>query len=633
MLAPFTGSGHRLFDGSAKAHEHASAARYAVDLTRYHIHAELTATRLAALHLYRFPRTDAAKVMLDASSVIALLAPPNRQRPVRTRLCPAGRRGLDATVSAVDGWLHPGPYTLHAAVRFDRPMRGMKRHCTVAGRGRHLRAVARFDARRRRVVRVKVGLSFVGRRKALRNLRREIPGWRFRSVQLAAEKRWRRVLSQLEVRGGTARQRRMLATALFHTHLMPHDLTGENAWWRSGTPHYEDYYGLWDTHRALHPLLLLLQPRRERDTINSLVETFQHTGWMPDTRIAGNNGLTQGGSNGDVLVADAVQKQLRGVRYRTAYRALRKNAEVDSRRPLYEGRQVSEYKRRGYLSTDLPRSASRTVEYAHEDFGVYNVARLFGKNRAAARYRKRASYWANLWDPAALSVRPRLPSGEFMPHFDRTHFYPDRATPAFDAPFYEGSGWQYSTYIPHDVEGLIQRVGGDAAFVTWLDHFFAADQYIAANEVTTLAPFLYIHAGRPDLTSRRVRDLLNSKYGTGHDGLPGNDDAGALSAWFIWASIGLFPNAGEPYYYLTAPVFTKTTIRLQRGRRFIIEAPGASETTPYITGARLNGRRLDRAWLRHDELARGGRLELDLSNKPGGWGQSERPPSLTPSER
>jgi predicted alpha-1,2-mannosidase len=501
---------------------------------------------LAAVHRYRFPRTEGAKVMLDASSVIALQTPPNRQRPVRTVLCPAGRRGFDATVSAVDGWLHPGRYTLHAAVRFDRPVRGARRHCAAAGPGRHLRAVARFDARRRRVVRVKVGLSFMGGRKALRNLRREIPDWRFRSVRLAAEKRWRRVLSRLEVEGGTVEQRRMLATALFHTHLMPHELTGENAWWASGAPHYEDYYGLWDTHKALHPLLLLLQPRRERDMINSLVETFEHTGWMPDTRIAGNNGLTQGGSNGDVLVADAMQKHLRGVRYRTAYRALRKNAEVDSKRPLYQGRQVSQYKRRGYLSTDLPRSASRTVEYAHEDFGVYNVARLLGKKRAAARYRARAANWANLWDPGAQSIRPRLPSGEFMPEFDRTHFYPDGATPAFDAPFYEGSGWQYSTYIPHDVEGVIQRVGGDAGFVTWLDDFFAADQYNAANEVSTLAPFLYIHAGRPDVTSRRVRDLLDSKYGTGHDGLPGNDDAGALSAWFIWASIGCFRTPASP---------------------------------------------------------------------------------------
>jgi putative alpha-1,2-mannosidase len=217
-------------------------------------------------------------------------------------------------------------------------------------------------------------------------------------VRRAAGARWGGVLSRLQVQGGTSEQRRMLATALFHAHLMPHDLTGENVWWHSGTPHYEDYYGLWDTHRALHPLLLVLQPRRERDMINSLVETYEHTGWMPDTRIAGNNGLTQGGSNGDVLVADAIKKRLPGVRYRTAYRALRKNAEVDSRRLIYEGRQVSEYKRRGYISTDLPRSASRTVEYAHDDFGVYNVARLLGKTHAAARYRIRAGDWAHLWD-------------------------------------------------------------------------------------------------------------------------------------------------------------------------------------------------------------------------------------------
>jgi putative alpha-1,2-mannosidase len=216
-----------------------------------------------------------------------------------------------------------------------------------------------------------------------------------------------------------------------------------------------------------------------------------------------------------------------------------------------------------------------------------------------------------------------------MPDFEREHYYPDGVIPAFDAPFYEGSGWQYSTYIPHDVEGVIKRVGGDAAFVKWLDDFFAAGQYNAANEVTTLAPFLYTHAGRPDLTSQRVRTLLDREYGPRLDGLPGNDDAGALSAWLIWASIGLFPNAGEPYYYVTSPVFTESTLKLGRGRRFVVSAPGASETARCVVRARLNGRPLNRGWLRHSELARGGKLELEVSDKPSGWGQSVRPPSLT----
>ena len=637
LLAPFTGSGRGLFDGSAKAHEHASPDRYAVYLSRYGVRAELTAARLAAIDRYRFPRGRTARVLLDASWVIAVLTPPNRQRPVHTKVCRVGRHGFDATVSAVDGWLHPGGYTLHAALRFDHATRSVRitggtkgrDGCFVSGRDRHLRAWSGFRMRADRTLQAKMGLSFMSRRRARANLRREIPRWSFKAVRRRAAARWRAALSRLQVRGGTTQQRRMLATALFHAHLMPHDLTGENVWWRSRTPHYEDYYGLWDTHKALHPLLLVLQPRRERDMINSLVETFEHTGWMPDTRIAGNNGLTQGGSNGDVLIADAMQKRLHGVRYRTAYRALRKNAEVDSKRPVYEGREVSEYKRRGFMSTALPRSASRTIEYAHDDFGVYNVARLLGKERAAGRYRARAANWANLWDPGTQSIRPRLPSGQFMPDFDRTHFYPDGVIPAWDAPFYEGSGWQYSTYVPHDVEGLIQRVGGDAAFVKWLNDFFAVGQYNAANEVTTLAPFLYTHAGRPDLASHRVRSLLASEYDTGRDGLPGNDDAGALSAWLIWASIGLFPNAGEPYYYVTAPVFTEATISLGRGRKFVISSPDASPGAAYVTGARLNGHPIDRAWLRHDELAQGGRLELDLSAQPATWGQAHRPPSLT----
>ncbi len=432
-------------------------------------------------------------------------------------------------------------------------------------------------------------------------------------------------MGQIEVSGGTDAQKRIFYTALYRSHTMPHDLSGENAWWASSEPHYEDFYTLWDTFRTLHPLLTVIQPQRQRDMIRSLLDTYSHTGWLPDARIAGANGLTQGGSNGDVLIADAVVKGLGGFDSALAYEAIKKDGDYDSPDPMNVGRSLKNYLALGYMPLSETRSASRTLEYAYDDFAISEVAQALGHTDDAVRFRARSGGWQKLWDDKLGCIHPRYGDGSWLENYDCAYTYPDSTTPWWDAPYYEGSGLQYSTFVPHDVGGLIQKTGGKEAFVAWLDRLFDGHHYDQGNEPDLLAPYLYIPAGRPDKTADRVRQIMASRYGTGHTGLPGNDDAGAMSSWYVWSAIGLYPNAGQPLYYIGSPVFDTATIHLEGGKRFTVTAHTVSEANRYVLSARLNGKPLDRAWLSHAELIAGGQLELDMGPAPGDWATKPTP--------
>jgi len=614
--------------GSDKKEETASPGYYNVRLTRHGIRVELTATRLVGMHRYTLPRVEQANLLIDVGSVIrpGPRERPWSQRPLNCTVRIIAPNRIEGTGHFAGGW-NPEPYTLHFSAEFDRPFAATGTwegeeiaHGSMAAEGEQVGAFVTFDTREELQVQLKLGVSFVSVARARVNLEQEIPHWDFEAVRRDARQAWEKALAKIQVEGGTEAQLKIFYTALYHSHFMPHDLTGENVWWESGEPHYEDFYCIWDTFRTLHPLLTLIQPERQRDMLRSLIDTYRHTGWMPDARIAGANGMTQGGSNGDVLIADAVVKGLPGIDYETAYQAVLKNAEVDSPRPLYEGREVAEYKKLGYLSLKHSRSASRTMEYAYNDFCLALVAKALGRQQEYREYLERSRNWMNLWDATVRSIRPRYANGRWLEPFSATHNYPDEQYSFWEAPFYEGNGWQYSTYVPHDVRQLITLVGGERAFVEWLDQFFDKGIYNHNNEPDFLAAYLYIHAGRPDRTAERVRHILATEYSADRSGLPGNDDAGAMSSWYVWGAIGLYPNAGQPFYYIGSPLFRRITIGLGNGRAFLIEASETSETNRYVQSATLDGEPLRRAWLRHDEVARGGRLVLQMGPRPSTWG-------------
>ncbi len=639
----------------AKHGEIASPGYYAVGLANEGaspIRVELTATRLAGLMRVTWPADVAhGNLILDASSVIAMRG--------------AGQRMTAAHVDVVDdhtvqGWAsfeggwNPAPYKLYFYARYDRaaadvgawkakqgvfdPHPGpggldgepqqkaeadraglMQEYDTRREFAHRLGAWAGFDVSAQHTVELKLGVSFIGIDKARANLAAEIPGWDFDAVRAAAEGQWRDALGKIEVGGGSDDQRRIFYTALYRSHTMPHDLSGENVWWASNEPHYEDFYTLWDTFRTLHPLLTVIQPDRQRGMIRSLLDTYGHTGWLPDARIAGANGMTQGGSNGDVLIADAVTKGLGGFDADLAYAALKKDGEVESDQPFIQGRVLEDYLKLGYVSLSQARSASRTLEYAYDDFAIAEVARALGKGDDARRYLARAGNWKNLWDPDLGCIRPRYADGRGLENFTCAYLYPDMSMPWWEAPFYEGNSLQYSTYVPQDVPGLIAATGGRARFVAWLDRLFDSGNYNQGNEPDLLAPYMYIDAGRPDRTAERVRRIMAGEYSPARTGLPGNDDAGTMSSWYVWSSIGLYPLAGQPVYYIGSPVFARAVIHLENGKTFTVAAPNTSAANLYVTGARLNGRPLGHATLSHAELMQGGVLELDMGPVPGKW--------------
>jgi predicted alpha-1,2-mannosidase len=639
----------------AKTEEVASPGYYAVTLGNSKAEAvrvELTATRLTGLMRITFPEGQAhGNLVLDATSIIPLRG--EGQRATTAQVEVIDDHSFAGSASFEGGW-NPAPYKLYFYAEIDRSadefgawqasqvklatqpgvgrLDGLPQAKTAASKtalmidydtqmefSRRLGVWAGFDTRRGRVVQLKLGVSFISIEKARANLQSESAGWDFEAARADAAAEWGKVLGRIEVSGGTSDQQRIFYTGLYRTHTMPHDVTGENVWWSSNEPHYEDFYTLWDTFRTVHPLLTLVQPQRQRDMVRSLLDTYRHTGWLPDARIAGANGMTQGGSNGDVVIADAVVKNLGGFDEGLAFEAILKNGEVDSDQPFHQGRVLDDYLKLGYVPLTQPRSASRTLEYAYNDYAIAQVALKRGNKEVARRYLKRSEGWKKLWDSDLGCIRPRYPDGRGLEHFTCTYDYPDKSTPWWEAPFYEGNALQYSTYVPQDLPGLIAINGGPETFVAWLDRLFDGGYYVQGNEPDILAPYLYIDAGRPDRTAERVRRILTSQYNTSRAGLPGNDDAGTMSSWYVWSSIGLYPVAGQPRYYIGSPLFTRAVMHLEGGKSFTVSAPQTSETNIYVVGARLNGRPLDRAVLTHAELIKGGVLELEMAAKPSAW--------------
>jgi predicted alpha-1,2-mannosidase len=624
-----------------KGDEEAKPGYYAVTIGRTgkQIRAELAASRLAGFHRYTFPATADARVILDASATVPLGGGGPRSTGGQVTVIDAqhlaGRMGFEG------GWGQRATHTLYFYAEFDRPAVEVGRWTskrgafarlpgagtseggdTRSGLGNRLGAYASFDARQNQVVQMRLGVSFISVDQARQNLGTKT----FDQALADSRTLWAEALGTIKVEGGSDEQQRVFYSALYRSQLMPHDLTGENVWWRSGEPHYEDFYTIWDTLRSLNPLLTLIQPQRERDMVRSLLDTYKHDGWLPDARIAGATGPSQGGSNGDVLVADAIVKSLGGFDEKLGLEAMLKDGDVQSDDPMNHGRELKDYLSLGYMSLSQTRSASRTLEYAFDDYAIASAAAKLGRLDIAARYAARSRNWAKLWDPRLKCIHPRYADGRWLENFDCGHEYPDQSAEWWDHPFYEGSSRQYSTFVPHDVAGLTDRLGSKAQFVQWLDAFFDEHAYNHGNEPDILAPWFYIHAGRPDRAAERVRAIMARDYHDRRDGLPGNDDAGTLSAWYVWAAIGLFPNAGQPFYYIGSPVFSRSVIHLGPGRRFIIEAPGTSAAKLYVESAELNGKPIDRAWLTHDEVAKGGRLVLHMGPKPSGWATNAPPP-------
>ena len=632
--------------GSQRENEQASLGYYSVVLKRYRIRAEVTTARRTALYRFTYPAASQANILLDAGHCLSWISDAGEGQFVTASqvsvLSPTEVIGFS---SVKGGWnKQTRPYTVYFYAVTDSPAtkwgtwQKKKMHAGVAEAedesGGGVGAWLSF-AEAAQPVMMKIGISFRSVEQAKENAKKEISEFDFDRVHAEAVAAWERVLGKIQIAGATADQQQVFYTALYHAMLMPVDRTGENPLWQSAEPYYDDFYAVWDTFRTSNPLIALIAPEREADIVRALVDIYRHEGWLPDARSGNSTGRVQGGSNAEFLIADAFVKHLPGVDWAEAYKGMLTDAEVSPPDQTLMGRGgLEDWKSLGYVSMEgVDRPGSKQTEYAADDFEIALVAKGLGHQAEYEKYLKRSANWKNLWDENFAEggvrgfIRPKHRDGRW-----KTDFTAMQSCSWGGDTFYEGNSWTYSTFVPQDVRGLIWQAGGPQRFVDRLDAFFdVPGRYDVGNEPGFLTPYLYIWAGRHDKTAERVRQIVAKNFHSGRNGLPGNDDSGAMSSWYAFGMMGFFPNAGQDAYLIGSPQVSQVTLHLDGGD-LVIEAQNFSPKNPYVVAVELNGRPLNRAWFRHEDIVHGGRLVLTMSATPGSWPSGDPPPSSSDPE-
>ncbi|MCF3479113.1 glycoside hydrolase family 92 protein [Stenotrophomonas maltophilia] len=626
------------------ADEKAEPGYYAVTLDDYKVRAELTTSARVGVHRYAFPKGTDAKVLLDMRT--SMYDYPGKVLWSRVRV------RADGTVTGfreTRGWA-PGRQ-LYFAMRFSRPLAGHELHNTEQDivykgfpppgekdpaqraqiEGRQLVGTFAFGKLDAPLV-VKVAISPVSEAGAIANLDAEVADFDFDRVRAQAKQEWAQALSVLDI-DAPEHARRSAYTALYHTMLGPTLFMDADGQYRGadsavhkadGFTHYSTF-SLWDTYRALHPLLTLVQPeKRNSDFVNSMLAHHEHSpyGMLPVWSFHGLEDWCMIGYHAVPVIADAYVKGIRGF---DADKALKAMVETANYGP-YDG--IAQYRELGYVPIDEEgEAASKTLEYAFDDWTIARMAQAMGKADIAATFDKRAGNWRNAFDKDTGFMRARKRDGSF-----RTPFDPSAS--GYGTDYTEGNAWQYSWYVPQDVAGLAAAHGGSDKLLARLDDVFNAKVdpsifehmeditgligwYAHGNEPSHHVAYLYSYAGQPWRTQARLKQIMDTQYADRPDGLAGNDDVGQMSAWYVFTALGFYPVApGSGEYILGRPFLPRTAMRLPNGKTFTIVADGLDDKHTYVGNVSLNGKPLQRTFLRHDEILAGGELRFTMQAEP-----------------
>ncbi len=654
LVTPFGNGMDRVNHYDYREYETIRLGYYDTQFKQNGIRTEITTANRASFYRFTYPEDSLKSLAVDAGFFLGENPVPDAreaQQFVGSEIQVLSDHEVAGYTRIRGGWNNGKAYTVYFYAETDRPF---LQSLTWKG-NRITEAQSQYDsaektgallrfAKNDKVVQLKVGISFLSMQKAKINAHSEIPHWSFEKVHQDLLGQWEQLLQKIEINPSTPlAKKRMFYTGLYHTMLMPVDRTGENPLWSDPEPYYDDFYAIWDTYRSSSPLITLIDPKREVDIVRSLVNIYKRDGYMPDARSGNSNGRTQGGSNAEIVIADAFVKGLKGIDYELALEAMLKDATVPpGGNEEAEGRGgLIPYLELGYIPHGVDRAGNRTVEYSYCDYAIALVAKGLGKEDLYQRYLKQSENWKNLWrgdyehEGAKGFIMPRDKEGNWLdsiPFGHSTRMQPKfKYTPVtFEGPwytpwwsmfFYEASSWEYSLSIPHDVPGLIEKCGGAADFEKRLDIFFDKGFFNVNNEPSFLTPCLYHWLGKPWRSSDRIREIIAKNYNDGPVGLPGNDDSGAMSSWLAFHMIGLYPNAGQDYYLIHTPLLTSTTFHLEGGKEFKVVAEGLSDKNCYIQGVTLNGKDYPYSVLRHKDIMAGGELVLKMGKKPGNWGK------------
>ncbi len=633
--------------GAAFKHEDetARAYRYSVSFAESGIRTQMTPTRHGGVLQFAFPKTSDAHVVLDTVDGGSVRIYPETNTITGTNWHTADGTARNFAVYFVAVFDHK--FASHGTWDIS----GAKDRADVRA-GKHVGAYVGFSTEGNDAVTVRIGTSLISAEQAERNLQTEIGDASFEQMAEKARTEWERELKKVTVQGGTHEQQRTFYTALYHTFQFPRLLNETDK--TGATVHYSPYdgkvhggpmlsdVGFWDTFRAAFPLMTVLNPQRDSEMIQALVNIYDESGRMPKWADPVETNVMIA-TNADSVVADAYVKGIRGYDAEKAYAAIRKDG-TDAGTGIFDGRLgLSEYLKLGYVPADtVGESAARTLEDAYDDACIAAMARALGKDEDYRAFTEHSKNYQNIFDKSVGFMRGKNLDGSWVEPFDPI---------AWGGVYTEGDAWQWLWSVQQDVPGLVKLLGGREAFIEKLDALFTTTsdfkvggyhsvihemteakmggtgQYAHINEPVHHVIYLYDYVGQPWKTQKWAHEVMNRFYKPGPAGWLGDEDNGQTSAWYVFTALGFYPvNPGQPIYAIGSPLFQRATIALEQNRTFTVEADGKGDSDIYIQSATLNGQALDRPWLSHSEIMAGGTLHLQLGSQPNQkWGAGGLP--------
>ncbi|MDV3739555.1 sugar hydrolase [Elizabethkingia anophelis] len=624
--------------------EISEAGYYKVKLQDYNILAELTATTRVGVHRYTFPKTDQAHIILDLMAGIYNYNDKNVWTYVRVN--------DDKTITGyrqTNGWARTR--TVYFAMKFSKPFKSYgqknydgkrvyngfwrkfdqnKNFPEIAGK--QIRMYFDFDTQENEAIEVQLAISPVSQANAMENLEKETGSLSFEQVKAKAQEDWNKELNKIVIKG-TEDQKVNFYTAMYHTFINPTiymDANGEykgldqNIHKAEGFTNYTTF-SLWDTYRALHPYFNIIQPKRNADMVKSMMAHYEQSSlkMLPIWSHYANENWCMSGYHSVSVIADAIIKG----NYTGDAKAALMACVATANKRNYEG--IGDYIDKGYIPAEKNgTSVSNTLEYAYDDWAIAQLAKHLGEMEIYNKFIKRSENWRNNFDKTTGFMRPRMADGSFKKDFDllSTH----------GQGFIEGNSWNYSFFVPHNPEGLIQQMGGKQKFASKLDklfsmhlpdEFFADTEditregiiggYVHGNEPAHHVAYFYNWSGQPWKTQKQVRHILEMQYKSTPDGLGGNDDTGQMSAWYILSSLGFYPVApGSEDYAIGSPAVNNAVLTLENGKNFEIEAVNQSPENVYVQKILLNGKEIKNFTLKHSDIMNGGKIVFYMNNKP-----------------
>ena len=628
---------------SAFSHEREKAepGYYSVMLDRYGIQAEITSTTRGAIHRWTFPKTEDAGVIVDLDYSLDDQTNIGMQLEVISDTEVVGHK-------MTKYWAFDQYINFYA--KFSKPFT-----CTIVDdtvtvgdkQKPRRKALLKFAGTEEgEVIYAKVGVSAVDIDGAKNNVLSEIPEWDFDGVKAAAHQRWNEYLAKIDIETGDADHRAIFYTALYHAGLQPYTFTDADGRYygmdmkvHQGDAEKPVYtiFSTWDTFRAWHPLQTIIAPEFNGELVKSLLLKAREGGILPMWELCSNYTGCMIGYHSVPIIADAYIKGYRDIDINEAYKAMRRTAEYDTTGIIAPKavaailmNQAKYWKNKvGYVPCDKDNEAvAKALEFAYNDWCIAQIAKEVGDTAGVALYENFAKAYKIYYDPEVGYMRGKDSEGKW-----RTPFDPARSTHRSD-DYCEGNAWQWSWFVPHDPEGLMDLVGGKDVFLSKLDALFAASseitgesvsadisgligQYAHGNEPSHHIIHFYNYAGQPWKTQELIDQVLYTLYFNNDNGLSGNEDCGQMSAWYILNAMGFYQVCpGKPVYSIGRPLYDKVTINLTNGKKFVIEAINNSRENKYIQSMELNGKALTEPFFTHDDIMQGGKLVFTMGNTP-----------------